>query len=137
MLQSGASSLQISAISTKSCRSSLCLLFFSFCLQRLLCNAFQNKENLFLPICVVFLGRPARSRVFFFLYFFLRCVVSWLMLFGCCELWTESQKLTLENLLFKQCSTTFLERIAWLVRCSFIFYFLWSLPTLGHQEERV
>jgi hypothetical protein len=81
-------------------------------------------------------GWPDHVSSSFFIFFF-RCVVSWLMLFGYCELWTESQKLKLENLLFKQCSTTFLERIAWLVRCSFIFYFLWSLPTPGHQKERV
>jgi len=40
--------------------------FFSFCLQRLLCIAFQNKENLFLPIFVIFFWEePASSHVFF------------------------------------------------------------------------
>jgi len=34
--------------------------FFSFCLQRLLCIAFQNKMNMFLPIFAIFLGRAGQ-----------------------------------------------------------------------------
>jgi hypothetical protein len=91
MLKSGASSLQIYAISAKSCRSSLCLLFFPFACKDFCAMLSKIKRTCFFLFLLSFWEGPASSRVFFFL-FFLHCVVSWLMLFGCCELWTESQK---------------------------------------------
>jgi hypothetical protein len=105
--------------------------FFSFCLQRLLCIAFQNNENLFLPIFVIFLGRVGQFMCLFF-FFSLRCVVSWLMLFG----WTESQKKKLKNLLFKRCHMTCLSAASNAPRR--MPQFLFSLQILHiHMMERI
>jgi hypothetical protein len=131
MLKSGASCLQISAISAESCRSSLCLLFFfSFCLQRLLCIAFQNKMNLFLPIFVIFLGRAGQ-----FTCLLLVLLVQCLMLFWCRELWKESQKKKIKNMLFKRCHTTCLSTASNAPRMP---QFLFSLQVLHiHVMERI
>jgi hypothetical protein len=40
-----------------------------------LCNAFQNKENLFLPIFVIFLGRAGQFMCLFFFFFDPLCAV--------------------------------------------------------------
>jgi hypothetical protein len=48
---------------------------FSFCLQILLCIAFQNKENLFLPIFVIFLGRPGQFTCLLLFFSFSPCAV--------------------------------------------------------------
>jgi len=135
MLKSGASSLQIYAISAKSCRSSLCLLFFPFACKDFCAMLSKIKRTCFFLFLLSFWEGPASSRVFFFL-FFLHCVVSWLMLFGCCELWTESKKKKLKNLLFKRCHTTCLSTASNAPRR--MPQFLFSLLVLYiHVMERI
>jgi hypothetical protein len=110
-------------------------IFFSFCLQRLLALPSKIKKTCFFLFLLSFWEGPASSRVFSF-FFSLHCVVSWLMLFGCCEFWTESQKKKLKNLLFKRCHTTCLSTASNAPRR--IPQFLFSLQVLHiHVMERI
>lgn len=126
MLKSGASSLQISAISAKSYRSSLCLLFFSVCLQWLLCNAFQNKENLFLPIFIVFLGRAAQFTCLLLSFFSCAVLSNGSCCFGAVNYGQSHKKWN-----WKTCSSNGAPRLSWKglhgwFGAPLFFYFLWS-----------
>jgi hypothetical protein len=113
---------------------------FSFCLQILLCIAFQNKENLFLPIFVIFLGRPGQFTCLLLFFSFSPCAVlshgsccSGAVNYGQSHKKNETVKLALQTVhhdfLGKDCISGSV--------LLYFFYFIWSLPTPGHQEERV
>jgi hypothetical protein len=86
--------------------------------------------NLFLPIFVIFLGRAGQ-----FTCLLLVLLVQCLMLFWCRELWKESQKKKIKNMLFKRCHTTCLSTASNAPRMP---QFLFSLQVLHiHVMERI
>jgi len=105
--------------------------FFPFACKDFCALPSKIMRTCFFLFLLSFWEGSASSCVFFF-FFSLRCVVSWLMLFG----WTESQKKKLKNLLFKRCHMTCLSAASNAPRR--MPQFLFSLQILHiHMMERI